>query len=292
MIIQNTHRRTPAQTHITIAHSPDADDAFMFYGLVEGKVGSPGIKYTHVLRDIETLNHWAREGRYAVTALSVHAYAYVADRYALMSCGASMGEADYGPMVVARTPLTREALRQTVIAIPGKLTSASLHLQLALGGVETIEMPFDAILPAVTHGDVDAGLLIHEGQLTFADEGLHNVFALYTWWQEQMHLPLPLGVNGIRRDLPAPLQQHITHDIRDSIIYSLEHRSEALAYAKQFAPAMDEALVDQFVGMYVNDRTRDMRDEERQAVEGLLTMAHAKQLIAHCPPFDWVEGVI
>ncbi|MBI2342925.1 MAG: ABC transporter substrate-binding protein [Deltaproteobacteria bacterium] len=284
---------------ITIAHSPDADDAFMFYGLAAGHVGHPDIAYTHVLRDIQTLNESAREGRYAVTALSVHAYAYVSDRYALLRSGASMGEADYGPMVVARSPMKREVLRKTVIAIPGSLTTATLLLHLAFAHsedgagpsgppLETIPLPFDQILPAVVAGKVAAGLLIHEGQLTYAQSGLVNVLPLYTWWHETYHLPMPLGVNGIRRDLDPLLQQQIARDLRASIEYGLAHREAALTHAARYADGMAPALIDRFVGMYVNHRTVAMGDAEATAIATLLDVANGHGLIPARPSLAWV----
>lgn len=273
---------------ITVAHSPDADDAFMFYALAAKKVGHPDIEYVHLLKDIQTLNEWALEGRHEVTAMSVHAYAYVADRYAILRSGASMGESHYGPMVVATTPLTLDQLKKTTIAIPGKMTSAYLLLQLALPGVETIAMPFDAIQPAVTAGKVAAGLLIHEGQLTFEKTGLHNVFPLYAWWHETYQLPMPLGVNGIRKDLPPAIATQVAADLRASIEYALAHRSEAVAHAKQFARDLPTALIDQFVGMYVNQRTVHMGDTEERAITALLRDAVAQRLIPAAPPVVWV----
>ncbi|MBI4237791.1 MAG: ABC transporter substrate-binding protein [Deltaproteobacteria bacterium] len=276
-------------THVTIAHSPDADDAFMFYALATGKVGSPDIHYTHELIDIQTLNEYAKTARYDVTALSVHAYAYVADRYALLRSGASMGEATYGPMIVARSPMDAEALRRTTIAVPGQLTTAYLALQLALGPVETTTMRFDAILPAVRDGHVAAGLLIHEGQLTFAKDQLVNVFDLAGWWHARHRLPLPLGVNGIRRNLPAALQQTVAHDVRASIEYALAHRPQAVDHARQFARDLPTELIDRFVGMYVNQRTVRMGAEEELAITTLLREAHAAQLIPALPPLMWSE---
>ena len=233
---------------ITIAHSPDADDAFMFYALSTGKVGSPQFQYTHILRDIQTLNEWAKEGRHEVTALSVHAYAYVADKYYMLRSGASMGEANYGPIVVAREPFSRDILRQRTIAIPGELTTAALVLQLALPGVRTTVMSFDQIMPAVAAGKVEAGLLIHEGQLTYADARLHNCLSLAVWWHNRHRLPLPLGVNGIRRDLPEDVRRQVAADIRASIDYALAHRREALAHCQQYARDLAPDLVDRFVG--------------------------------------------
>lgn len=275
-------------TKIAIAHSPDADDAFMFYALSTGKVGHPDIEYTHLLKDIQTLNEWALEGRYDVTAMSVHAYAYVADKYAILRSGASMGEANYGPMVVAKKPLTRDELQRTTIAIPGKMTSAYLLLQLALPGVETVSMAFDAIPSAVVSGEVDAGLLIHEGQLTYEKTGLHNVLPLYIWWNERHHLPMPLGVNGIRKDLPAALAAQVAADMRASIEYALAHRPAAVEHASQYARDLPQGLIDQFVGMYVNERTVHMGADEERAITLLLADAAASRLIPAAPQLMWV----
>lgn len=291
MSAELTHLRTYALTHITIAHSPDADDAFMFYAMATGKVGSPYITYTHVLRDIQTLNEWAHEGRYEVTALSVHAYAYVADKYLLLRHGASMGERDYGPIVVAREPYPIEALAQRTVAIPGALTTAALVLQLALPNVKTTVMPFDRILPAVAEGKVDAGILIHEGQLTYQDAKLHNVLGLHQWWYERHRLPLPLGVNGIRRDLDPALRRQIAADIRASIEYALAHREEALAHCQKFARDLPRHLLDRFVGMYVNARTRMIGDEEERAIRTLLEEVYKHGLLPSRPVFELDEIV-
>lgn len=274
---------------ITIAHSPDADDAFMFYGLATGKVGAPDIKYTHVLRDIQTLNEWAREGRCEVTAFSIHAYAYLGDKYLLLRQGASMGERDYGPIVVAREPYTRDVLTAHTIAIPGELTTAALVLRLALPGVQTTVLPFDAIMPAVIEGKVAAGLLIHEGQLTYQKAGLHNCLSLGAWWYARHQLPLPLGANGIRRDLPPTLRRQVADDIRTSIEYALAHRSEALAHCRQFARDLPDALIDRFVGMYVNERTRGMHAEEERAIGTLLREACSSGLLSVEPRVEYLE---
>ncbi|MBI4365910.1 MAG: ABC transporter substrate-binding protein [Deltaproteobacteria bacterium] len=255
----------------------------MFFGLATGQVGSPEIRYTHLLQDIQTLNEWARAGRHEVTAFSLHAYAYVHDRYLLLRSGASMGERAYGPIVVAREPYAREALARHAIAIPGELTTAALVLRLALPGVRTIVMPFDAILPAVAEGKVAAGLLIHEGQLTFAAAGLHPCLSLAAWWHERHGLPLPLGANGIRRDLPPELRRQVATDLRASIDYALAHRAAALAYCRQFARDLSDDLLDRFVGMYVNARTQAMRAEEERAIAALLGDAHAAGIIPDRP---------
>lgn len=276
---------------ITIAHSPDADDAFMFYALTVGKVGHPGFRYEHTLHDIQTLNEWARETRFDVTALSVHAYAYLADRYAVLRSGASMGESDYGPMVVAREPLTRAQLQATTIAVPGKMTTAYLLLQLALGGETPLEckvMPFDAILPAVRDGRVAAGLLIHEGQLTYQAEGLISVLDLFRWWHDAYQLPVPLGFNGIRRELEPAVATQVASDIRASIAYAIDHREEAVAYAQRFGRGLSTDILTRFVGMYVNQRTLRMGDDETQAIRTLYTEAYRRHLIPLIPALEWV----
>jgi 1,4-dihydroxy-6-naphthoate synthase len=258
---------------IIVAHSPDSDDAFMHYALAEGKIDTGDIEFGHVLRDIESLNHAAAEGVYEVTALSIHAYALLSEKYALLNHGASMGEAGeagYGPRLIAREPLTPEQVKTKKIAIPGVLTSAYLALKLWAPDVETVEMPFDQILPAVARGDVAAGVLIHEGQLTYGDEGVHLIADFGVWWGEQTGgLPLPLGGNAIRRDLDPELQKRVSHLLRESIRYSLEHREEALDYAMKYARGMEEdrERVDAFVGMYVNERTLDYGDDGRRSVK-------------------------
>ena len=272
---------------ITVAHSPDSDDAFMHFALAENKLETGDIEFRHVLQDIETLNHAAAEGKYEVTALSIHAYAYLADRYALLSHGASMGEAGpkgYGPRIVANQPFTPEQVKAEVIAIPGKLTSAYLTLKLFAPQVETVEMAFDEILPAVAAGEVAAGLLIHEGQLTYGDSGVHLVQDLGVWWGENSGgLPLPLGGNAIRRDLEPELQQRVSHLLRESIRYALENREEALDYALSFARGLetDRSRADAFVGMYVNARTLDYGDDGREAVQLFLNRGFEAGVIPH-----------
>ncbi|PQV65081.1 1,4-dihydroxy-6-naphthoate synthase [Abditibacterium utsteinense] len=257
---------------ITVAHSPDSDDAFMHYALAEGKIDAGDIEFRHVLRDIESLNHAASDGIYEVTALSIHAYALLSDKYALLNHGASMGEggaSGYGPRLIARQEFSAEQVKSQTVAIPGVLTSAYLALKLWAPQIQIVEMAFDEILPAVARGDVAAGLLIHEGQLTYGDAGLHLIADLGVWWGEQNGgLPLPLGGNAIRRDLEPELQKKVSHLLRESIAYSLAHREEALDYAMQFARGMedDRARVDAFVGMYVNQRTLDYGDDGRRSV--------------------------
>ncbi len=274
---------------IRLGHSPDSDDAFMFYALAEGKIDTGGLRFEHILRDIQTLNQWATEGRLEVTALSVHAYAYVSQRYALLTHGASMGER-YGPMVVAREPLSLEQLRQQTIAVPGLLTSAYLQLRLALGEVQTVVLPFDQIMPAVAAGQVPAGLLIHEGQLTHGQYGLTSVLDLGIWWDERTGgLPLPLGVNAVRRDLGPELTRRISRLLRQSIDYALDHRQAALDHALAFARGMDTAVADRFVGMYVNDLTREMGPRGRAAIERLLSEAYDRGLLPERHEVTFVE---
>jgi 1,4-dihydroxy-6-naphthoate synthase len=253
---------------IRIAHSPDSDDAFMFYGLVSGGVPTEGLEIEHLLVDIETLNQRARQGLYEVSAISFHAYPYVADRYALMPCGASIGDG-YGPLLVAREPLDPRALRGTV-AVPGTLTTAYLALRLFAPQLTTRVVPFDAILSEVVSGRADLGLVIHEGQLTFADHGLCKVTDLGAWWGSATGLPLPLGGNVVRRDLGDEPMKRLTRLVRDSVRYGLEHRADALAHALSFSRGMQAQVADRFVGMWVNEMTLDCGDRGRRAVQLLL----------------------
>ena len=275
-------------TRITVAHSPDSDDAFMFYALATNKLDTGGIEFTHVLRDIQTLNEAAREGVYDVTALSIHGYAYVTDRYQLLTSGASMGEG-YGPMVVARQPLAPEDLSRRQVAVPGLQTSAYLALKLFSPTAHTITMPFDQILGAVREGQVEAGLLIHEGQLTYAREGLHEVVNLAQWWTTLTGLPLPLGGNGIRREMEPELKKQVARLLRESIQYALDHRKEALAHAMQYARDLPTALADEFVGMYVNDRTLDYGAAGREAVQRFLKMGYEKGFLSSPPNVEFVD---
>ncbi len=259
---------------IRLGHSPDSDDAFMFWGLASGQVQTE-LEFEHILRDIQTLNEWAREGRLESTAVSVHAFAFVAGRYALLRHGGSFGEG-YGPMVVARPGLGEGGLADTKIAVPGLLTSAFLQLHLyfrdRFGKAPTqIEVvPFDQIMPAVKEGRFDAGLIIHEGQLTFASEGLEVLADMGKWWRDKTGLPLPLGVNVVRRDLGPEVMREVSRCMRESIDAGLANRREALTYALQFARGLDEATSDEFVGMYVNERTRDMGPQGVEAIRLLL----------------------
>jgi 1,4-dihydroxy-6-naphthoate synthase len=278
---------------IQLGHSPDPDDAFMFYALAEGLIPTDGFRFEHVLRDIETLNDWAREGRLEVTALSVHAYAYLADRYRLLPHGASMGER-YGPIVVARADAAVDPteLRRLRVAVPGRLTSAFLELQLAVGRIEDpLITPFDRILDVVEAGEADAGLVIHEGQLTYGRQGLRPVLDLGEWWHELTGgLPLPLGANAVRRDLDAgDTLPRLSRLLRDSIAYGLEHRAGALAHAERFGRGLVRGLADRFVGMYVNDRTLDYGEDGRAAVAELLRRGHEAGLLDRAPAVDFVE---
>ncbi|MBW7904731.1 MAG: ABC transporter substrate-binding protein [Phycisphaerae bacterium] len=256
---------------IRLAHSPDPDDAFMFYGLSSGGVDPGPYQFEHILEDIQTLNERARRGQYEVSAISIHAYPYVAARYALCSCGSSMGD-NYGPMVIARTPLAVEQLAGKMIAVPGLMTTAFLGLSLLLGKDRFTPrvVMFDQIPDAVARGEYDAGLIIHEGQLTYERLGLHLVVDLGRWWMQRTGLPLPLGGNVIRRDLGRETCDDLHRIMRASIRYSLDHREEAVAYALRFGRGLDQALADRFVGMYVNEWTLDYGERGREAVRRLL----------------------
>ena len=266
---------------ITVAHSPDSDDAFMHYALARHKIDTGDIEFEHVLQDIETLNQRAMQGTYEVTAISFHAYAFLAEKYLLLPHGASMGEG-YGPMIVARHPYSLEEIRHQRIAIPGTMTSAFLALRLFAPDIQTVSMPFDQILPAVAEGRVAAGLLIHEGQLTYSDSNLRSIIDLGQWWAEQTGgLPLPLGGNAIRADLAPDLLVRVSRLLRESIQYALDHREEALDYALEFARDLDtrRSLTDKFVGMYVNGRTLDYGDDGRKAVRLFLDMGYEHGII-------------
>jgi 1,4-dihydroxy-6-naphthoate synthase len=265
-------------TNLRLAHSPDSDDAFMFYALATGKVRLPGFKFTHILSDIESLNQAAREETYDITAVSFYGYTFVADKYVLLDCGASFGEG-YGPIVISSHPIKKDDLAGRKIAIPGKLTTAYLTLKLFENNVETVSMPFDKILDAVRNKEVEAGLLIHEGQLMFPSMGLHRVVDLGQWWHEETGLPLPLGGNAIRRSLGPDVGRQVARIIRESVTYALEHREAALDYAMQFARDMEPALADKFIGMYVNRWTLDYEERGRRAVRELLARGAAAGLV-------------
>jgi len=294
MTLSNTAvlKDPPAQAdtrEVTIAHSPDSDDAFMFYGLATNKVRVPGLRFTHSLSDIETLNRKAMEGGiYDVTAISFHAYPYLQDHYALLPSGGSVGEG-YGPMIVSPQPFSESEIRQKRIAVPGKLTTAYLALQLFAPGIETVVVPFDQIIHRVLEGKHEAGLIIHEGQLTYSKSGLQRVVDLGKWWFRVTGLPLPLGGNAIRRSLGPELMSKCASAVRQSIQYALDHREEALAYSMQFARELDLQLADKFVGMYVNERTLDYGIEGREAIRRLLDMGHKAGIIPHAARLDFVE---
>jgi 1,4-dihydroxy-6-naphthoate synthase len=279
---------------IRVGHSPDPDDAFMFHALANDKIDTGGLKFVHELQDIETLNRRALDGELEVTAVSIHAYSYLLDRYALLPTGCSMGD-KYGPMVVARRPMAVSDLPGVKIAVPGTLTTAFLTLKLlfeSIGAGEKLTyevIPFDEIIPAVAGGTFDAGLIIHEGQLTFQNQGLHLVTDLGVWWQAATGLPLPLGGNVVRKDLGTDTMREVSRLIKESIRYALTHRREALDYALRYARDMDVALADQFVGMYVNDWTLDYGDRGRAAIRKLLGEGHRAGIIPNPVELEFVE---
>ncbi|HZR30482.1 MAG TPA: MqnA/MqnD/SBP family protein [Terriglobales bacterium] len=276
-----------AVREISVAHSPDSDDAFMFYGLATNKVRVPGVRFAHTLCDIETLNRKAHDRVYDLTAISFHAYPYIQDDYALLSSGGSVGEG-YGPMIVASRPFSPEGVKNARIAVPGTLTTAYLVLQLFAPGVETVVVPFDQIIPQVAAGNYEAGLIIHEGQLTYEKARLHRVVDLGQWWHQTTGLPLPLGGNAIRRELGPELIAKVGSAMRQTIQYALDHREEALEYAKQFARDLDSQTADRFVGMYVNQRTLDYGDDGREAVRRLLEMGNRAGVIPHPAKVEFV----
>ena len=275
-------------TTIHVAHSPDSDDAFMFYALAAGKIDTEGLTYVHELQDIESLNQRAMRGELEVTAVSIHAYAYLSDRYALLPHGASMGDR-YGPRLVARDPSSRAQVKGKRIAIPGPLTSAYLALQLYEPDFVPVFTPFDAIEDAVVNGEVDMGLLIHEGQLTFAERGLHLVADMGEWWFQETGLPLPLGGNVVRKDLGTALTRKVSRHLRDSIAYGLEHRVGALDHAMQYARGLDRSKADTFVGMYVNDWTLDYGDRGRKAVRLFLERGVEAGLVTKPVTVEFVD---
>jgi 1,4-dihydroxy-6-naphthoate synthase len=284
-----TSSSSTAVREISIAHSPDSDDAFMFYGLATNKVRVPGYKFSHTLTDIETLNQKAiHEAFYDVTAISFHAYPYMQDTYTLMACGGSVGEG-YGPMIVANRKMSLDDVRKVRVAIPGELTTAFLTLKLFAPEIETAMVPFDKIIPAVLAGEFEAGLIIHEGQLTYANDGLSKVIDLGQWWREQTGLPLPLGGNAIRRSLGQDVMQITTQALRDSIQHALDHREEALQYAMQFARDLDPTMANRFVGMYVNERTLNYGEDGREAIRKLLEMGYDRGIIPHRAKVDFVD---
>jgi 1,4-dihydroxy-6-naphthoate synthase len=278
---------------LKLGHSPDPDDAFMFYGLAKDKFPTGRYRFEHILQDIQTLNQRAMKGELEITAISIHAYPYVADKYLLTSCGSSMGD-KYGPMVVAREPMSIEQLRGKKIAIPGKLTTAFLTLQLCLGKAgEAFDFDvvhFDQIPAYVRDGKADAGLLIHEGQLTYKQAGLHLIVELGEWWYEKTQLPLPLGGNCIRRDLGEDVCQEVTDILKQSIQYSLDHRPEAVEYSLQFGRDLNRDLADKFVGMYVNHWTVDYGPIGKEAITRLLSEGASKGLVPKIDKIDFVTA--
>ena len=278
---------------LTLGHSPDPDDAFMFYGLAKGLIPTPGLRFEHILQDIQTLNERATRGELDISAVSIHAYAYVCDQYALLPSGASMGDG-YGPMLVAKQKFTREEIAQKKIAVPGKMTSAFLALQLWLGKSANefnhVVVPFDEIFKTVRTGVADVGLIIHEGQLTYRNEGLELCEDLGIWWgRENDGLPLPLGGNVIHKRHAAELRKTISDILTASIQFSLDHRPEAVAHALQYARDMGGDLADQFVGMYVNHWTLDYGERGREAIRRFLRQAHDRKLIARAPELEFVQ---
>ena len=278
----------PETLPIHVGHSPDPDDAFMFHALANDKIPTGRYRFTHQLQDIETLNRRALKGELELSAVSLHGYAYMTETYALCSCGCSMGD-NYGPMVVARQPGEIASLKGKRIAVPGTLTTAFLALKLLLGDSFTYEVhPFDEILNLVEQGKFDAGLIIHEGQLTYANQGLHLIVDLGKWWMQDTGLPLPLGGNAIRKDLGPQAMREVTDLLRQSIQYALDHRQEALAYALQFGRDLNQQKADQFVGMYVNDWTIDFGERGREAVKTLLTRAYEARIIPHPVQLEFI----
>jgi len=287
-LTHKTDHAKPRVVDLKLAHSPDSDDAFMFYALATRKIRTGSIAFTHVLEDIESLNQKAREAEYDITALSAHAYAYLADRYILLPSGASFGDR-YGPVVVSRSPLGADALSGIRVAVPGKMTTAYLVLKLYEPAVEPVFTPFDQILDRVAKGETDAGVLIHEGQLTYSQAGLLKVLDLGEWWHQETTLPLPLGVNAIRRSLDRRVIRSVAKLLKESIQYALDHREEALAYAQQFAREADPADAERFVAMYVNEWTLDYGDRGRTAVQTLLDRAFTKGLLPTQVKAEFVE---
>ncbi len=279
---------TAEKRTISVAHSPDSDDAFMFYGLATNKLETNGLKFEHTLKDIQTLNEDAKNGVYDVTAISFHAYAYVADKYALLPHGASIGD-KYGPILVSKDQRKVEDIPEMKIAIPGELTSAFLALRIYNQDFEYIVVPFDEIIETVQKGKADAGLLIHEGQLFYKQVGLDKVLDLGEWWFEKTGLPLPMGGNVVRRDLGEDLMREVSKHLHRSIVYSMENREDALSYAMQFARDMPPELADRFVAMWVNDLTLDYGERGREAVKLLLKEGFEKGIIKNEVQVDFVE---
>ncbi len=282
-----TTEQTPGIRTITVAHSPDSDDAFMFYGLATNKLATDGLKFEHTLKDIQSLNEDAKNGVFDVTAISFHAYAYVSDKYALLPHGASIGD-KYGPIVVSKEPRNASDIGSMKIAVPGEMTSAYLALRLYNKDFEHVVIPFDEIIGEVKSGRVDAGLLIHEGQLFYNQMGLDKVLDLGEWWFDKTGLPLPMGGNVIRRDLGPELMEKVSKHLLASIVYSMDNREDALSYAMQFARDMEPALADRFVAMWVNDLTLDYGDRGRESVKRLLAEGHKAGIIPHKVKVEFV----
>lgn len=285
---RKTETSVAPAVELKLAHSPDSDDAFMFYPLATRKIRTGKLKFTHVLEDIESLNQKAREETYDITAMSFHAYAHLADRYVLLPCGASFGDR-YGPIVVAKGSLGKDGLKKKRVAVPGKWTTAFLALRLYEPEIEAVFTPFDRILETVAQGEADAGVVIHEGQLTYASAGLRKLVDLGAWWHEETQLPLPLGGNGIRKSLDSGIIQKASKLLKESIQYSLDHREEALQYALQFARGLDAQTADQFVSMYVNDWTLDYGARGRQAVQTLLDRGFEKGILPCAVKAEFIE---
>ena len=279
---------TSTTTEIVCAHSPDSDDAYMFYGLATKKIRSRLITFRHILDDIETLNRKALEGAYELTAISYHAYPYIADKYALMSSGSSVGDG-YGPLLVSLHPFPADEIKGKRIAVPGKMTSAFLALQLYEPDFVAVQIPFDKIMEAVAEGTVDAGLVIHEGQLTYGKSGFHNIVDLGRWWKKTYDLPLPLGANAILRALPEDVKSECCRMMRESIQYALDHNEEALNYALQFARDMEPRLAEKFVGMYVNHYTVDAGDIVPKAAQKLLDLGYEAGLVSKKVTLEFVR---
>lgn len=290
-------------TVFTLGHSPDPDDAFMFYAMAENKIDLRGYRFEHRLEDIQTLNESALRGKLHVSAISIHAFAHVSDRYALLPCGASMGDG-YGPLVIRKRPTpnpaerdqtpnsdeeSREWLRDRTIAVPGTMTSAYLALRLYLGEFQYVVVPFDEIFDAVKSGKADAGLIIHEGQLTYERAGLAKIIDLGEWWKRETGLPLPLGGNVLRKDIPPSIQRDLHAIMRESIDYALAHREEAVRHSMPYARDMDTQLAGKFIGMYVNDFTRDYGETGRRAIREFLTRASAAGYLSKVPAIEFVE---
>lgn len=290
-LIKNERRRSTVKEmdkrEITLGHSPDPDDAFMFYALAADRIDTGGFEFRHIIEDIETLNRRAMNCELDVTAISIHAYAYVLDRYALLASGASMGD-NYGPLVIAREEMSLDQLRRAKIAVPGEMTTAYLALKLAVGEVETTVIAFDKIMDAVERGEADAGLLIHEGQLTYAARGFAKVIDLGEWWKTETGLPLPLGGNAIKKSLGPELIEKVSRLLRESIEFGLEHRKEAVQHSMAYARGMQADLTDKFVGMYVNDYTIDYGERGREAVRLLLSRAHEARIIPRPVELEFV----